>query len=100
MPLEEKIRLLRTADLFAGSGEDFLASIAMVLRGIRARSQQTIFKKGDPGDAMYIITSGSVRVHDGSHVLGRLKARDVFGEYALIDEGRRSASVTAEEESY
>ncbi len=100
MPLEEKIRLLRTADLFAGSGEDFLASIAMVLRGIRARPQQTIFKKGDPGDAMYIITSGSVRVHDGSHVLGRLKAKDVFGEYALIDEGKRSASVTAEEESY
>jgi len=41
-----------------------------------------------------------VRIHDGSHVLSRLTVNDVFGEYALIDDGPRSASVTTEEESY
>ena len=100
LSLEEKIDFLRSVGLFSEASDDFLGSMAMVLLGIRARPQQNIFKKGDPGDAMYIITEGSVRVHDGSHVLGRLGKNEVFGEYALIDEGKRSAAVTAEEESF
>ena len=100
MTLDEKKAYLRKVPIFSEMGEEFLSSMALVLSGLRARGQQTIFKKGDPGDAMYIIISGSVRVHDGSHVLSRLGGHDVFGEYAIIDEGPRSASVTAEEQSY
>ncbi len=100
MILEEKMKFLKGVSIFSEVGDDFLSSIAVVLLGMKAKSQQTIFKKGDPGDAMYIITSGSVRIHDGSHVLSRLSVNDVFGEYALIDDGERSASVTAEEGSY
>lgn len=100
MSLEEKVKFLRGVSLFSESDNDLLSSLALVLRGIKARSQQTLFKKGDPGDAMYIITKGSVRIHDGHHVLTRLGVNEVFGEYALIDDGQRSASVTAEEESY
>ncbi|MEN8225033.1 MAG: ATP-binding protein [Bacteroidota bacterium] len=100
MTLDEKIVFLSRVSIFSDTDGDFLSSIAMVLRGVKAKRQQTIFKKGDAGDAMYIIISGSVRIHDGSHVLSRLSANDVFGEYALIDEGKRSASVTTEEESY
>jgi len=100
MTLEDKISFLRKVSIFSETNDEFLSSIAMVLRGVKAKRQQAIFKKGDAGDAMYIITSGSVRIHDGAHVLSRLSTNDVFGEYALIDDGARSASVTAEEESY
>ena len=100
MTLDEKKVYLKGVPIFSEMGEEFLSSLALVLSGLKARRQQTIFKKGDPGDAMYIITSGSVRVHDGSHVLSRLSTNDFFGEYAIIDEGPRSASVTTEEESY
>lgn len=98
--LEEKVAFLKQVKIFAETGEEFLTSIASVCHGMKAKRQQNIFRKGDPGDAMYVITSGSVRIHDGSHVLSRLGANEVFGEYALIDAGERSASVTAEEESY
>ncbi len=99
MTLEEKMNFIKGVHILSESGDEFLSSIALVLQSIKAKSQQTIFKKGEPGDAMYIITSGSVRIHDGTHVLSRLSVNDVFGEYALIYDGERSASVTAEEES-
>jgi len=57
----------------------------------------TIIRKGEEGDAVFIIASGRVRVHDGNHVLARLETGQVFGEYALIDQQTRSASVTADE---
>ena len=100
MTLDEKVSFLKHVRIFADTGEVFLLSLATVLQGIKAKPQQTILKKGEPGDAMYIVTSGTVRIHDGSHVLSRLTVNDVFGEYALIDDGPRSASVTTEEESY
>jgi signal transduction histidine kinase len=98
--LQEKMTFLKRVNIFSETGEDFLSFIATALHGIQAKPQQVVFRKGDPGDAMYIITSGSVRVHDGNHVLSHLTVNDVFGEYALIDDGARSASVTAEEASY
>ncbi|MEE4258063.1 MAG: ATP-binding protein [Bacteroidales bacterium] len=98
--LDEKAAYLKKVNIFADTGQEFLLSLAAVLQGMQAKPQQTIVKKGEPGDALYIIISGSVRIHDGAHVLSRLGENDVFGEYALIDEGPRSASVTTEEHSY
>lgn len=100
MNLDEKIEYLRKVEIFKETGEEFLLSLAPVLQGMKVKSQQILFRKGEPGDAMYIITSGSVRIHDGGHVLSRLGQNDVFGEYSLIDDGERSATVTAEENSY
>ncbi len=98
--LDEKVAFLKHVNIFTETGDEFLFSLATVLQGMKAKAQQSIVKKGEPGDAMYIITNGSVRIHDGSHVLSRLSKNDVFGEYSLIDDGPRSASVTTEEESY
>jgi signal transduction histidine kinase len=49
---------------------------------------------------MFIIVEGIVRVHVGNHVLTRLDAGSVFGEYALYDRELRSASITAETKTY
>ncbi|MEM9076165.1 MAG: sigma 54-interacting transcriptional regulator [Bacteroidota bacterium] len=58
-----------------------------------------IIEKGAIGDAMYVILDGQVKVHDQDHVYSILFATDCFGEYALIDQEPRSASVTALEET-
>ncbi len=58
---------------------------------------QQIFKKNDKGDRLYIILEGSVKVHDNDHIYDILNERDCFGEYALIDNNLRSASVTTME---
>ena len=56
---------------------------------------QTIFRKNDSGNELYVILEGSVKVHDNDHLYGVLQQKECFGEYALIDNNVRSASVTA-----
>ncbi|MGX1929302.1 sigma 54-interacting transcriptional regulator [Flagellimonas sp. 2504JD4-2] len=58
-----------------------------------------IIEKGAVGDGMYVILEGKVKVHDQSHLYSTLLPTDCFGEYALIDEEPRSASVTALEDT-
>jgi signal transduction histidine kinase len=96
---EDLVPYLTQVRIFSETGEDVLVAIAGQLTEVRIRRGQNVFKKGDEGDAMYIIKSGSVRVHDGNHVLSRLEPGQVFGEFALFDKETRSASITADEET-
>ncbi|MBU2650278.1 MAG: cyclic nucleotide-binding domain-containing protein [Bacteroidetes bacterium] len=97
--MAEIIEILKKVDIFKEMESHFLEEIAGVLEEVNVKRQQNIIKKGDPGDAMYIIGEGQVRIHDGNHVLSRLSEYNVFGEYSLIDDEVRSASVTAEKQS-
>jgi CRP-like cAMP-binding protein len=55
-----------------------------------------VIEKGDPGDSMYVIVEGKVRVYDGERTIVELGPRDIFGELALLDPEPRFASVAAE----
>ncbi len=95
--LEGKIAVLKNTSIFSETENFVLYEIASVLTEVSMRGGQVVFKKGDQGDKMYIIKEGSVRVHDGTHVLSRLVKGQVFGEFALFDEEMRSASITTDE---
>ncbi|MBW6460839.1 MAG: cyclic nucleotide-binding domain-containing protein [Bacteroidales bacterium] len=95
--LKEKYAFLGSVPIFSETGEEVLLELASVLKEKKVLKGSAIMRKGDDADAVFIIASGKVRVHDGNHVLARLNAGEVFGEYALIDKHTRSASVTAEE---
>jgi len=94
---KEKYEFLRQLPIFADAGQEVLMAMASSLTEKDVMKGSTIIRKGEEGDAVFIIASGRVRVHDGNHVLARLEAGQVFGEYALIDQRTRSASVTADE---
>jgi voltage-gated potassium channel len=73
------------------------SSIAQLVGILRARSVPdgtTIIRKGDRGDAMYLIASGSVVV-DSPSGKARLTEGDFFGEMALLSREPRSATVTS-----
>jgi signal transduction histidine kinase len=95
--MDERISALQKVKIFSETSDEVLMEIASVVSEEKFKRGQNIFKKGDEGDAMYIINAGSLRVHDGNHVLSRLVEGQVFGEFALFDKETRSASVTAEE---
>ena len=59
--------------------------------------QYEVINKGDDGNSMYIILAGRVKVHDQDLTLTELSAGSVFGEMALIDNSKRSMSVTTVE---
>jgi CRP-like cAMP-binding protein len=54
-----------------------------------------IFSKGDPGDRMFVITAGTVRVADGERTIATLGPGELLGELALIDASPRSAAAIA-----
>jgi signal transduction histidine kinase len=97
LPVAEKYNFLRKLPIFSDADQEVLMDMASSLTEKEILKGTTIIRKGEEGDAVFIIASGRVRVHDGNHVLARLETGQVFGEYALIDQQTRSASVTADE---
>jgi CRP-like cAMP-binding protein len=61
---------------------------------------ETVFHEGDPGREMFVVLSGSVEIYrqtegDQTHSLATLGQGEMFGEMALVSEGRRFASARA-----
>lgn len=90
----------RTA-LFAKVEPDALAACAASLRVRRYRRGETIFHQGDPGDSLYIIESGSVKIvlpspeGQDDAIIAALARGDFFGELALLDGEPHSATAIA-----
>ena len=63
---------------------------------------ETLFRRGDPGDAAYIVISGRLRVVDdaaGERALSEIGAGETLGEMALLSGEGRSATVFAVRDS-
>lgn len=93
----EKVLILKTVSMFSQTPDDVLADVANLLEEMEIQADEVIFKKGAPGDSMYIIVDGKVRVHTEERLLNYLGESDVFGEMALLDPEPRLASVTTVE---
>lgn len=95
------IEALRRCALFARVDDEILALCASSLRIRRYRKNETIFHQGDPGDSLYIIESGSVKIvlpspegEEGA-IIATLSRADFFGELALLDGAPHSATAVA-----
>jgi CRP-like cAMP-binding protein len=98
------VDFLTTVPLFAGIDPAELAQLADVTREKQYPKGSVIVFEDDPGDALFIVREGRVKVvlvsEDGREViLGVLGVGEHFGELSLIDEQPRSAHVIAMEDS-
>ena len=91
----EKVLFLKSVDLFRALPGEELAQIAEIAEEQPFAAGEQVFAEGEPGDALYLVVEGSVKVHQGQRQLAQLGVRDVFGEMAVLDSEPRSASVTA-----
>ena len=64
----------------------------------RFEAGETVTKEGAGGAAFFVVESGEATVTLGGREIARLTAGDYFGEVALIDDGARTATITAESE--
>ncbi len=91
IPLFERMAFLRTVPIFEEMPGQELRRVAEMLTSVDVAAGEVIFKKGDPGDALYIVRRGAVSIRDGAIELSLAKAGDFFGELALLDNEPRSA---------
>ena len=76
-------------------------AVTDALRSRRFRHGEVIFHAGDPGDALFIVARGSVKIlvpaEDGAEpaILTTIGPGGFFGELALLDGGARSATAVA-----
>jgi CRP/FNR family cyclic AMP-dependent transcriptional regulator len=95
---------LRAIPLFEHLADDELARMVEVTRQRKYPKGSVILFEDDPGDALYVVVAGQVKVvligEDGREViLATLAEGDFFGEMSLIDDQPRSAHVIAMEQS-
>jgi CRP/FNR family transcriptional regulator len=100
---EDTAELLSRVPVFAELGADDLGRVAQVAVPRSYDAQQVIFREGDDSDTCYIVRSGharAIRQHsDGRMItLARFGPGDIFGELAMFDDERRSATVEALDE--
>ena len=56
---------------------------------------ETLFRAGEPGDAMYVLLEGSLDVMVGDQVVEHSQRGAILGEMALVDNSPRGATVVA-----
>jgi CRP/FNR family cyclic AMP-dependent transcriptional regulator len=96
--------LLRRVPFLAALDASNREALAAAAKRRRFRRGETIFHKDDPGESLFIIDEGSVRIYlpspQGTDLtLAVLGPGDFFGDMALLDGRPRSASAEALQET-
>lgn len=91
---------LQSVPFFQQLSPEQLQALSDAGQFLKIEGSSVIFREGDPADQFYLILEGAVRIEgrawDGSDIeLSTLGKGEFFGELALVDGDRRSATVTA-----
>jgi CRP-like cAMP-binding protein len=100
----EIVELLEHVPLFSGLAREDLAPVADVAVPRSFAGGMVVFREGDEGDTCYVVRSGrarAVREHsDGRSItLAHFRQGDIFGELAMFEGERRSATVETVEDT-
>jgi len=94
----EKIYLLKQTPLFNKVKGDYLMSLAEIMEERYTGIQETVVKKGDDGETLYIVAAGRFEVRNKEQILAHLGIGSLFGELAAMVPEKRTASVISLEE--
>jgi CRP-like cAMP-binding protein len=96
--------LLARTPMFGTLPADQLHELAVKAKTVALPAREILFSKGDPGDRLYLVAKGLIRIGvlsvDGREVTyGLISPGHLFGEIAVLDGGQRSADASAMEDS-
>lgn len=103
MTLERIINFLLETPLFRDLDPTELAEVVRIMQVQRIRGGHPVFREGDEGDAWFVLFEGTADVFKDTafgapRMLSTLTPPACFGEMAILDGSRRSASVVARDE--
>jgi CRP/FNR family transcriptional regulator, cyclic AMP receptor protein len=91
---------LARSGLFQGVDSGAADDLAKEMEMIEIRRGEVLFNEGEPGDSLYIVLSGRIKVGrraaDGrQNLIALMGPSDMVGELSLFDPGPRTATATA-----
>ena len=92
--------VVRQAPLFAALDDEAAAALKATMTTREVGRGEVLFTEGDPGDRLYIIVDGKIKLGRASgdgreNLLAILGPGEMFGELSLFDPGPRNATATA-----
>ncbi len=98
----ENFRLFSNNRLFEGIAGDVLVDLRDELQFSEMEAGEIVFREAEPGDSLYLIGRGSVRIYKESlggqqETLSVIQAGNFFGEMSLLDGQPRSATAVTSE---
>ncbi|MBI2897742.1 MAG: cyclic nucleotide-binding domain-containing protein [Deltaproteobacteria bacterium] len=100
--MSDRAKALAGINIFSGLGEPALEQLASIASEEAHKLGGFVFHEGSPGDGLYLILSGKVRISRevagmGEEALAILQAGETFGEMSIIDGSPRSADARVHE---
>ena len=93
---DAKVRLLAGVALFRPCTRRELTRIAALVDEIEAPEGKTLTREGEPGWEFFVVAEGTATARRGGRKVAEIGPGSFFGEMSLLDEGPRSATVTAD----
>ena len=92
--------VVRQAPLFAALDDEAAQALRSTMTRVEVPRGEAIFHEGDPGDRLYVIVEGKIKLGRASgdgreNLLAVLGPGEMFGELSLFDPGPRNAAGTA-----
>jgi CRP-like cAMP-binding protein len=100
--LIERRKVIQASPLFADLHIDEQTLLAELCSELEFKAEELIVREGEPGDSLFILMEGAVRVFRATHANGSsggdiavMKEGEFFGEMSMLEKSVRSASVQA-----
>ena len=92
---DTKVQALKRAPLFDGLSKRELTELARVTEDLELPAGQVLCREGDTGQEFFVIVDGTTEITSKGRSFGDRGGGDFIGEIALLEDVKRTATVTA-----
>lgn len=90
-----KLEVLKGLPMFQFLSYKELVRVSSIAKLVDPADGHVVFAEGQPGDAMYVVVNGAVKLSKAGTDVGELTKGQHFGEMSLVDRSVRSLTATA-----